>query len=161
MEDNYGDEEEFCIESTAEFSEEDNRFDEIVGVLQDVLMDDEFDSLQKTFLQSNCQIFDDNEENKLAYTPIFKKWISTVEGFLNTCLTERIDNFSMEEFLALLSSREDQIEGPIFEMLLSFGDFSQFKLLMLDTKKVTAAPVMGFMSLCALSPKGRSPPTIF
>ena len=32
----------------------------------------------------------------------------------------------------MLHSRQDQIDGPLFEMLLSFSDFSVFKELMIE-----------------------------
>jgi hypothetical protein len=36
------------------FVQEDNKFDEIVGVLTEILMDDEFIHLQTKFCQENC-----------------------------------------------------------------------------------------------------------
>ena len=35
---------------------------------------DEFQSLMSRFSEEHCAIFEDNEENKLEYTVVFKEW---------------------------------------------------------------------------------------
>jgi ADP-ribosylation factor 2-binding protein len=42
----------------------------------------------------------------------------------------------MEEFMKDLMSRRDELDGEIFEILLTFGDFLEFKQLMLSFKAV-------------------------
>ena len=41
----------------------------------------------------------------------------------------------MEEFAEMLKRRQAEIDGPLFEMLLSFSDFQVFKEMMLDYKR--------------------------
>ena len=41
--------------------------------------DDEFQLLQRNFMEKYYQEFEDTEENKLTYTPIFNEYVS---GFL-------------------------------------------------------------------------------
>jgi ADP-ribosylation factor 2-binding protein len=53
-----------------------------VGALQDILLDEKFEQLQKTFTSENCMQFDATEENKLVYTEIFKSYQETIESFI-------------------------------------------------------------------------------
>ena len=68
-----GEDEDFCIES-ANQNEGDDRFDTIVGVLQEILLDPKFESMTKDFSHKYCMEFDATEENKLCYTSIFKEY---------------------------------------------------------------------------------------
>ena len=63
-------------------NKEDNEFDHIVGVLQEVLLDERFEHLQKTFCNENCMHFEPTEENKLIYTEIFKKYHEVIEAYI-------------------------------------------------------------------------------
>ena len=51
--------------------------------------------------------FEATEENKLVYTQIFNQYTSTIEAFINQKLSEMIDEFNMERFIALLETRKD------------------------------------------------------
>jgi ADP-ribosylation factor 2-binding protein len=59
-----------------------------------------------------------------------------VEKYLENALKKRIENFTMEEFMKDLMSRRNELDGEIFEILLTFGDFLEFKQLMLSFKAV-------------------------
>jgi len=63
-------------------NKEDNDFDNTVGVLQDILLDQHFEHMQKTFCNENCMHFEPTEENKLVYTDIFKKYHEIIESFI-------------------------------------------------------------------------------
>ena len=52
----------------------DDRFDLIVGALQDILLDPEFEKMTKDFSLKYCMDFEATEENKLCYTSIFKEY---------------------------------------------------------------------------------------
>ena len=77
----------------------------MVGALQELLLDPEFDTMQKNFSRANCMEFEATEENKLSYMTIFTNYTDTIEAHINTKLTEMVDNFSMERFGSLLESR--------------------------------------------------------
>eukprot|EP00069_Balaena_mysticetus_P019630 bmy_12359T0 len=64
-------------------SASDAEFDAVVGYLEDIIMDDEFQLLQRNFMDKYYQEFEDTEENKLTYTPIFNEYISLVENNLS------------------------------------------------------------------------------
>ncbi|MEE6499772.1 hypothetical protein FKM82_003579 [Ascaphus truei] len=76
--------------------------------------------------------FDDTEENKLTYTPIFNEYISLVEKYMEEQLLERIPAFNMSAFIASLQSHREEIAGDIFDILLTFTDFLAFKEMFLD-----------------------------
>mmetsp|Transcript_14453 Transcript_14453/g.16165 ORF Transcript_14453/g.16165 Transcript_14453/m.16165 type:complete len:170 (+) Transcript_14453:70-579(+) len=114
---------------------EDARFDEIVGALEGLLMDPSFCEFQDKFRSKHCDEFEDTEENKLSYMTIFQDYVKVVEDLVEKALTAAVDNFSMDEFLQMCETREDQINGDVFELLTQMGDFSTFKAEMLNFKE--------------------------
>ena len=64
----------------------DAEFDAMVGYLEDIIMDDEFQLLQRNFMDKYYQEFEDIEENKLTYTPFKNKYISLVEKYIEAQL---------------------------------------------------------------------------
>ena len=57
-------------------SKSDAKFDQVVGHIEDIVMGDVFDQINTDFLERHCHHFDDEEENKLIYTEIFKEYVS-------------------------------------------------------------------------------------
>ncbi|RNA35967.1 ADP-ribosylation factor 2-binding [Brachionus plicatilis] len=131
----------------------DSRFDQITGTIEDIitgtrqvelfcnqiliaifLPEPKFQQIQSDFLDKNYRHFDNTEENKLIYTTIHKEYINLVEKYLENELKKRISNFSMKEYMNDLLSRRDELDGEIFEILLTFEDFIEFKELMLSHK---------------------------
>ncbi|KAJ3124219.1 ADP-ribosylation factor-like protein 2-binding protein [Physocladia obscura] len=102
-------------------SHEDKLFDFIVGTLEDLLMDDSFVNFQNTFMEKNCKHFSSDEENKLIYMEIFHTYVSVSELYF-TCADR-------------LLSRPEQLEGDVFEMLNSIGDFQAFKEMIISFKQ--------------------------
>jgi len=125
--------EDFCVENIG--SAEDNRFDEIVGALEDAIMDPSFNDLQNEFFAAYANEFENSEENKLSYTPIFDKYVNTMEKAICDRLQAQVEGFDMEEFMKMLENRQDQITGDIFDMLTSLADFPTFKGMMLAYKE--------------------------
>jgi ADP-ribosylation factor 2-binding protein len=95
--DDFGEDEDFIIENEGKNmcrmgtsliltdigdNKEDNEFDRIVGALQEILLDDNFERLQKKFCNEFCMHFEATEENKLIYTDIFKKYHDTIEAYI-------------------------------------------------------------------------------
>ncbi|XP_043448773.1 ADP-ribosylation factor-like protein 2-binding protein [Prionailurus bengalensis] len=113
-------------------SASDAEFDAVVGYLEDIIMDDEFQLLQRNFMDKYYQEFEDTEENKLTYTPIFNEYISLVEKYIEEQLLERIPGFNMAPFTTTSQHHDDEVAGDIFDMLLTFTDFLAFKEMFLD-----------------------------
>jgi len=60
-----------------------------------------------------------------------------IEGFLEARLAEEVEGFSMDRFGGMLADRQDEITGDVFDMLMSFTEFDEFKDLMLSYKGET------------------------
>jgi ADP-ribosylation factor 2-binding protein len=81
---------------------QESKFDEIVGVLEDILMEEGFHSLMASFCDKYCEEFDDSEGNKLEYTIRFNEYTNLVEQYIQTRLRQYDPSFLMEEFLLLI-----------------------------------------------------------
>lgn len=97
--------------------------------------------LQANFFEKHCHTFDDdadNEdvENKLEYTDIFREYTTTLEQFLTERLKAVFPWFSMSEFMGMIKDREEQAFGDVFDVLLSLADFLAFKSCIMDYKRV-------------------------
>lgn len=111
-----------------------NEFDSIIGAIEDVVIDDEFQDLQKNLLKIYNHHFEDTEENKLIYTEIYQVYTTEIENYIEAKLSQRFPNFSMDRFLTQLSERKDTLDGDIFELLYSLSDFLIFKEMFVDYK---------------------------
>eukprot|EP00736_Rhodelphis_marinus_P002627 Rmarinus@m.4555 len=134
LDDGEGDEDDLCIVDDSGADEQE--FDTVVGHLEDILMETDFVQCQTEFLDSHCDEYEDTEENKLCYWDHFKQYTNLIERYIETRLAEEIAGFTMEKMAVLLSSRKpEELEGDVFEMLMSLSDFQSFKELMIDHKK--------------------------
>eukprot|EP00613_Pedinella_sp_CCMP2098_P017843 CAMPEP_0171761454 /NCGR_PEP_ID=MMETSP0991-20121206/48068_1 /TAXON_ID=483369 /ORGANISM="non described non described, Strain CCMP2098" /LENGTH=155 /DNA_ID=CAMNT_0012364725 /DNA_START=14 /DNA_END=478 /DNA_ORIENTATION=- len=131
------DEEDFCFTGDCG-SAEDNAFDEAVGALENVLMDPGFVELQKSFHEKHCDEFEDSEENKLSYTQIFQSYCSCIESYLEKRVGEDIENFSLDSFGKMMATRKDEVCGDVFDLLMTLGDFNEFKEVMVEAKRSKA-----------------------
>ncbi|XP_030646450.1 ADP-ribosylation factor-like protein 2-binding protein [Chanos chanos] len=123
------DEEDFAVTKS---SDADAAFDAVIGSIEDIIMEDDFQQLQQNFMEKYYLEFDDSEENKLSYTPIFNEYIELLEKYLEQQLMERIPGFNMSAFTNSLKQHKEEVSGDIFDMLLTFTDFMAFKEMFLD-----------------------------
>ncbi|KAJ7337213.1 ADP-ribosylation factor-like protein 2-binding protein [Desmophyllum pertusum] len=131
-------------------SRADTRFDTTVGHIEDIIMEERFQTLQHDFKEKYYHHFTDDEENKLIYTDIFKEYVGLVENYIQGELKNRISGFSMEDFSKTLENRHDQIGGDILDMLLSFTDFVAFKQMFLEYKSAKEGTGMDFSDLITI-----------
>jgi len=130
-------------------------FDAMVGALEEVMMDARFSELQAGYCDAHSHDFEDTDENKLSYTPVFLEWQDKVEEYLGARLAQILGpGFRMERLSQLLQAamakNPDLIESSeVFEMLYSVGDFAAFKDLMLSHKLGASR---SFDSLIAVAP---------
>uniref|UniRef100_A0A673M7X2 ADP-ribosylation factor-like protein 2-binding protein n=1 Tax=Sinocyclocheilus rhinocerous TaxID=307959 RepID=A0A673M7X2_9TELE len=122
-------EEDFAVSKS---SDADAEFDMVIGNIEDIIMEDEFQHLQQSFMEKYYLEFDDSEENKLSYTPIFNEYIEVLEKHLEQQLVERIPGFNMDAFIHSLKWHKDEVSGDILDMLLTFTDFMAFKEMFID-----------------------------
>lgn len=65
---------EFEITGEGEQDPETMKFDEIIGALEEFIMNPEFQDAQETFCRGECGPFEDTDENKLEYTEVFDRY---------------------------------------------------------------------------------------
>uniref|UniRef100_A0A2I3TNT8 ADP-ribosylation factor-like protein 2-binding protein n=1 Tax=Pan troglodytes TaxID=9598 RepID=A0A2I3TNT8_PANTR len=106
------------------FSSTSDEFAVVVGYLENVIMDKEFQLLQRNFMDKYYLEFEDMEEKKLTYTPIFNEYISFFlflflrrKKYIEEQLLERISGFNMAAFTTTLQHHKNEAAGDIFDML--------------------------------------------
>ncbi|XP_026668901.1 ADP-ribosylation factor-like protein 2-binding protein isoform X2 [Ceratina calcarata] len=125
---------------------EDKAFDEIIGHVEDILIEDEFYELQRKFLETYWDVFEPVEENKLIYTDIFNEYSKVVENYIVNHLRRIIPNFNIDKFLEYLNVRQTELDGEVFEMLATLIDFVAFKQLFLDYRAIKEGKYDGLSS---------------
>jgi ADP-ribosylation factor 2-binding protein len=112
------------------------KFDAIVGALEAFMMEDDFASTQAAFCRAECAVFEDTDENKLEYTPIFERYVDALETAIEAHLASAVPGFDMLEFAEMLEARRETeaLDGDAFELLATLSDFDAFKELMLAHK---------------------------
>lgn len=61
---------------------EDDRFDAIIGALQDIAISPEFEDLQRKFFDKNTLNFESADENKTEFATSFKDYQAQLENFI-------------------------------------------------------------------------------
>ncbi|GIY86866.1 ADP-ribosylation factor-like protein 2-binding protein [Caerostris darwini] len=110
------------------------QFDIIIGYIEDIIIDPSFAKLQHSFMEQHYQKFEECEENKLEYMDVFNLYNDLIEKHIETSLLKRIPGFSMKEFLKDIVNKQSELDGDVFDMLVSFTDFISFKEMFLDYK---------------------------
>ncbi|XP_033997615.1 ADP-ribosylation factor-like protein 2-binding protein isoform X2 [Trematomus bernacchii] len=152
------DEENFAISTS---SAADAAFDAVVGSIEDIIMEEEFQQLQQNFMDKHYLEFDDSDENKLSYTSIFNEYVDLLEKHLEQQLLERIPTFNMNSFIELLMQHKEEVPGDIFDMLLTFTDFAAFKEMFLEyraEKEGRGLDLSQGLVVTSLIPAGSSEP---
>ncbi|XP_002737955.2 ADP-ribosylation factor-like protein 2-binding protein [Saccoglossus kowalevskii] len=142
-------EENLCSSSS---SISDTKFDMTIGHIEDIIMDDDFQDMQQNFMEKNYVHFEDTEENKFIYTDIFKEYTDLIEKFIEDKLTARMPGFVMSEFTRQLQTRQNELSGEIFEILLTFSDFISFKEMFIDYKAEKEGRTVDFSSGFVITP---------
>lgn len=112
------------------------KFDQTIGLIEDLIMDEDFRSIQDDFLTKYAHEFDPNlDENKFIYTDIHQEYLKIIEEFILNKIKRTQTDFNLDAFMHQLESHQDELEGEIFEFLLTFTDFLAFKQWMLDHRQ--------------------------
>lgn len=135
-------EDEFEITAFGQSADED-LFDTVVGRIEEIVMSHEFNAIQEKFVRTFSPEFTCDEENKLVYMEIFQKYQGEIEKFIEV----KLAGVDMSHFMSMLNERQNEIDGPLFEMLLSFSDFQVFKDLMLSYNQSTTLEISGTASI--------------
>ena len=141
---------------------ETEEFDRTIGLIEDLMMDEEFRSIQQEFLNKYASEFDpDLDENKLSYTDIHREYLNIIEEFLLNKIKRSQPDFKLENFMKQFESRQEELESEIFEFLLTFTDFLAFKEWMLDHRRSKSLPLLDInsclQSISLQTPRGGNP----
>ncbi|XP_035498353.2 ADP-ribosylation factor-like protein 2-binding protein isoform X2 [Scophthalmus maximus] len=109
-------------------------FDAVIGCIEDIIMEGEFQQLQQNFMEKYYLEFDNTEEIKLSYTPIFNEYVDLLGKRLEQQVMERIPGFNMDKFIELLTQHKEEVMDNIFDLLLTFTDLTAFKETFLEYK---------------------------
>ncbi|KAL3901401.1 MAG: hypothetical protein SGCHY_000623 [Lobulomycetales sp.] len=136
---------------------DEEKFDIVIGHLEDILMLPEWVELCHSFFSQHCRTFETDErvesENKLEYTQIFESYVQLMEGFIENYLKNHLSWFSMGDFLKSLESKKGKVEleGDVFDVLGSLGDFQLFKEAILDFKREQEGTAIDLSSLLRIN----------
>lgn len=122
-------------------SEEDRSFDEVIGHIEDLLLEEDFQALQHKFLEKYWDVFEPVEDNKLIYTDIFNEYNKAVEAYFVDYLTKVMPQFTIDVLLHQLNEKQTELEGEVFEVLSTITDFLAFKEMFLDYRAVKEGKV--------------------
>ncbi|XP_072925951.1 ADP-ribosylation factor-like protein 2-binding protein isoform X1 [Hemitrygon akajei] len=137
-------------------SDVDAEFDAVIGHIEDIIMGEEFQVLQRHFMDKYYLEFENTEENKLSYTSIFQEYVDLLEKYIEQQLIERIPAFNMTTFITSLQQHKDEISGDIFDMLLTFTDFLAFKEMFLDYRMEKEGRGLDFSGDLIVTPLSKS-----
>ncbi|XP_071572384.1 ADP-ribosylation factor-like protein 2-binding protein [Temnothorax nylanderi] len=122
-------------------SEEDRSFDEVIGHIEDLLLEEDFQALQHKFLEKYWDVFEPVEDNKLVYTDIFNEYNKAVEAYIVDYLKNVMPQFTVDTLLHQLNEKQTELEGEVFEVLSTITDFLAFKEMFLDYRAVKEGKV--------------------
>jgi len=112
-------------------AEDRNEYDWIFDYTMQYLESDNFDSIVMDFVDENCIVFENNEENKFSHTDIHIAFKEHVEALMATHLGEI--GITTELFLESCEKARNnrRINQLVFERLACLDDFIVFKKLMI------------------------------
>ncbi|XP_029178863.1 ADP-ribosylation factor-like protein 2-binding protein [Nylanderia fulva] len=116
-------------------------FDEVIGHIEDLLLEEDFQALQQRFLEKYWNVFEPVEDNKLIYTDIFNEYNKTVEMYIEDYLKKVMPQFTIDILLHQLNEKQAELEGEVFEVLSTITDFLAFKEMFLDYRAVKEGKV--------------------
>jgi len=79
---NFDAEEDFEFIDLGGQNKEDDEFDTLMGILQDIVIDPTFEGQQNEFLEKYCMTFEDQEENSMEHMNIFKEYQDKIERYI-------------------------------------------------------------------------------
>lgn len=73
-------------------------FDEVIGCIESLVLDEGFQSIVNHFLETYYRKFDNEEENKIEYMEIYQMYTEAIERYIVEKLNERMNFFDMDRF---------------------------------------------------------------
>ena len=122
-------------ESIVNKDSDDYKFDIFAEALQSIVIEEEFEKMQKDFCEKYYKVFEEKDENKLEYTKIFNEYTKITEEFLEKELAKRVKEYKVDEFYKLLETKKFKIDEQLLDTLLDLSEFNNFKEMMLNYKR--------------------------
>lgn len=72
-----------------------SRFDEYVEALQGFVSDDGFGEMQSQFMAKYVHVFEEGEENKLEYMPIYQEWVRHLTSLARLRITIQLAGYEV------------------------------------------------------------------
>lgn len=110
---------------------------EIFGAIAKLIASSEFQEATFQYMDQHKDVFTDDDENKLEYTPIFNNYINILESVIDAQLYAKYDQDSVGAFYMDFKDNFKEYEkedAEAVETLFSFTDFNKFKTQMLQCK---------------------------
>ena len=135
-----------------------DEYDWIFDFVLQFLESDKFDASVMDFVDEKCDVFDDEDENKLIYTSIHREFCDHVEALIDSNLGEV--GITTEMFVDSCEKARNSrdINSTVFERLVAMDDFQTFKKIM--TKRNTQLhmeSLKSFKATTSLSSKFNKP----
>ncbi|TPX39783.1 hypothetical protein SeMB42_g06251 [Synchytrium endobioticum] len=133
---------------------EDERFDAVIGHLEDILVGDDFARFEETFNNSYGPTFQTSPAKKTpAQTDAFNIWKEQVKHFVAPRITAALSWFDFDEFLVSLKSHPE-LDGDVFDFLATLSSLDAFKEKMSENEQ-PANKEVDFSDLLAIRPARR------
>ena len=104
--------------------------DWILDIIADYLASPVWKNPIIEFIDENCIIFEDSEENRLEYTEIHMKFKKLVESKLEAYIQDL--GINQQVFVATCSKAAKKLHKSILQQILACDDFLLFKQLMVN-----------------------------
>lgn len=116
--------------------------EKVFQVITEMMTDDEFIKAQLEFMIKNNAIFEDTDENKLEYSPLYEEYLMLTETAIDAKIKQKLE-LSPEAVDAFYKSLKDEnkikaleaLNKDTVDHLYTLVDFNRFKQQMLDSKK--------------------------
>lgn len=148
------------VDDGSSLDAETNHFNRIVGALETILIDPDFDDARDEFCRTHCISFDPLiTENTLHQMNLFSQYTTLLEGTIETSLQSSIPGFDMQQFIALMQEKKDHLMSDVFDLLLSIADYETFRDLMISYRlEMDQLPFTSEFDINPSSPSISSPP---
>ena len=104
-----------------------------------LVVQSDFLTKQNDFFKENYKMFDGEEENRLEHTDVFNKYVAIMDSDIEQKLNATFNEDQQKAFLIDFKENQakyQEINPAVVEQLFGFVDFSEFKLRIMDYKKM-------------------------
>lgn len=101
------------------------------------MSDTKFLADQMEFFEKHSSVFEDTEENKLEYSPIYESYVYILESVIDSKLNEKFQPSETEAFYKSFKDNlktYEEINADVLDTLYGFIDFDKFKARMIQFK---------------------------